>query len=108
VDVITFKVKCRNSSGKEYIVTVGLGNEVEHKDDGEGNYIDIKRPPFTQSAWNQKFKHITFPDKTYYEDTERGEMAQKEAKTEIHIPLILQGYNFDPNISEAFIPKTEP
>src|SRR5688500_8886247 len=30
VHVITFKSKCLNSDGSEYVVTFGLGNEVEH------------------------------------------------------------------------------
>lgn len=108
VDVITYKIKCRNSSGKEFTVTVGLGNEIEHKDDGEGNYIDLKRPPFTQAAWNSKFKHIPFPDKNYSEDAEWAEEALKEAKTEIHIPQVLQGYNFDPSVSEAVVDAVAP
>lgn len=108
VDVITYKIKCRNSSGKEFTVTVGLGNEIEHKDDGEGNYVDIKRPPFTQAAWSSRFRHIPFPDKNYSEDAEWAEAALKEAKTEIHIPEVLQGYNFDPQVSEATVDAVAP
>lgn len=108
VDVITYKIKCRNSSGKEFIVTVGLGNDIEHKDDGEGNYIDLKRPPFTQAVWHSRFKHIPFPDKNYAEDSEWAEQVLKEAKTEIHIPEVLQGYNFDPAVSEAVVSVPPP
>lgn len=108
VDVITYKIRCTNSSGKQYIVTVGLGNDIEHNNDGEGNYIDLKRPPFTQAAWNKKFKSIPFPDKNYAEDTEWGELANREAKTEIHIDEVLQGYNFDPAVSEAVVSLPPP
>lgn len=108
VDVITYKIKCRNSSGKEFIVTVGLGNEIEHKGDGDGNYIDLKRPPFTQAVWNARFKHVRFPDLNYAEDTGWAEQVLKLAKTEIHIPKVLQGYNFDPLISEAVVDAVAP
>lgn len=103
VDVITFKVRCLNSSGKEFIVTAGLGNEVEHKTDGEGNYVDLKRPPFLQAVWNSKFKGVKFPDISYGEDW--GFVKQIDAQTEIHIPEVIQGYNFDPNVSEAVVSK---
>lgn len=105
VDVITFKVKCRNSNGSEFIVTVGLGNEIEHLSK-DGSYIDMKRPPFLQAVWNSKYRDIHFPDLMYGEDWEF--VKQIDAKTEIHIPLVLQGYNFDPNISEAVIKPAEP
>lgn len=105
VDVITFKIKCLNSSGKEFIVTVGLGNEVEHTNDGQGNYVDLKRPPFLQAVWNGKYRGVHFPDLMYGEDWEF--VKQIDAKTEIHIPEILQGYNFNPAISEAVAPVSE-
>ena len=105
VDVITFNVKCRNSNGSEFIVTVGLGNEIEHLSK-EGSYVDMKRPPFLQCAWSGKYRAVHFPDISYSEDWEF--VKQIDAKTEIHIPLVLQGYNFDPNISEAVVNKPEP
>lgn len=105
VDVITFKVRCRNSNGSEFTVTVGLGNEIEHKSI-DGSYIDIKRPPFLQAVWNGKYRDIRFPDLMYGEDWEF--VKQIDAKTEIHIPLVLQGYNFDPNVSEAVVNQPEP
>lgn len=108
VDVITFKVKCKNASGKEFIVTVGLGNPVEHNSDGEGNYTDLKRPPFTQAAWNHKFKQVPFPDLMYGEDAVWGELVNKQAHSEIHIPEVLQGYNFDPAVSEAVATTSTP
>lgn len=107
VDVITWKIKCRNSNGIEYIVTVGLGNEVEHKSE-DGNYIDLKRPPMVQAAWNERFRSMPFPDLSYNEDWLWVDPILKLAKTEIHIPLVLQGYNFDPNVSEAVIEATPP
>ena len=101
VDVISFKVRCTNSNGSEYIVTAGLGNDIEHNS-VDGNYVDMKRPPSIQAVWHSKFKNIPFPDITYNEDWIWLEKVLKEAKTEIHIPLVLQGYNFDPNTSEAY------
>lgn len=105
VDVITFKVKCRNSDGSEFIVTVGLGNEIEHNSVNE-KYVDLKRPPFLQAVWNSKFKNIHFADLMYGEDWEF--VKQIDAKTEIHIPEVLQGYNFDPNTSEAVVSIEPP
>lgn len=105
VDVITFKVKCRNSNGSEFIVTVGLGNDVEHLSK-EGSYVDMKRPPFLQCAWSGKYRAVHFPDISYSEDWEF--VKQIDAKTEIHIPMVIQGYNFDPNVSEAVVAKPEP
>lgn len=105
VDVITFKVKCRNSNGSEFIVTVGLGNDVEHLSK-EGSYVDMKRPPFLQCAWSGKYRAVHFPDISYSEDWEF--VKQIDAKTEIHIPMVLQGYNFDPNTSEAVVKQPEP
>lgn len=103
VDVITFKSKCRNSDGSEYIVTAGLGNEVEHNTE-DGRYLDCKRPPFTQSAWSEHFKSIPFPALNYAEDWGWVEQALKKAHQEIHIPEVLHGYNFNPAVSEAVVP----
>jgi len=100
VDVITFKVKCRNSNGSEFIVTVGLGNEIEHLSK-EGSYVDMKRPPFLQAAWNSKYRDVHFPDSMYGEDWEF--VKQINAKTEIHISMVLQGYNFDPPLLKIFL-----
>ena len=103
VDVITFKSKCRNADGSEFIVTAGLHNEVEHNTE-DGRYLDCKRPPFTQSAWSEDFKPIKFPASNYGEDWGWCEQAIKQATTEVHIPEILHGYNFDPAVSEAVAP----
>lgn len=100
-DVITFKSKCLNSDNSEYIVTFGLGHEVEHKTNEKGMYVDMKRPPFPQCAWNWPFKNIRFPAKSYGEDWEWVKYAIEAATNEIHIDEIIHGYNFDPKVSEA-------
>lgn len=106
VDVITFKSKCLNSDGSTFIVTAGLGNEVEHNT-ADGRYLDCKRPPFPQSAWNKIFKSVPFPDTSYGEDWGWVEQALKTARIETHIPLVLHGYNFDPAVSEAVVTTVE-
>lgn len=100
VDVITFKSKCLNADGSSFIVTAGLQHEVEHNTD-EGRYLDCNRPPFTQCAWNARFKHIAFPAIDYGEDWEWVKQVLPLAGSEIHIPLVLHGYNFNPETSEA-------
>lgn len=100
VDVITFKSKCLNSDGSSYVVTFGLGNEVEHNTE-DGRYLDIKRPPFPQCAWNEIFKTFRFPAISYGEDWEWTKKALKGAADEIHIDKVIHGYNFDPKVTEA-------
>lgn len=100
VDVITFKQRCRNKDGSHYIVTFGLGNEIEHNA-VNGNYIDLKRPPFHVCAWNQKFKEFHFAAINYGEDWEFIKQVLPIAKTEIFIDDIVHSYNFDENITEA-------
>lgn len=107
VDVITFKSKCRNPDGSEFIVTFGLGNEVEHNNDGKGNYTDCLRPPFHVCAWHERFKKIPYPDISYNEDGVWIKAANKKAKTEKHIDKIIHSYNYSPKISEAS-PQTNP
>lgn len=102
VDVITFKSKCRNSDGSTYIVTAGLRNQVEHNTE-DGRYMDCKRPPFTQSAWASRFKQFPFPAMNYNEDWEWVKQCLPTAFLETHIDKVLHGYNFDPEVSEAFI-----
>lgn len=102
VDVITFKSLCRNSDGSTYIVTAGLKYEVEHNTE-DGRYLDCKRPPFTQSAWASRFKEFKFPAFNYSEDWEWVRQCLPTAFLETHIPLVLHGYNFDPEVSEASI-----
>lgn len=100
VDVITFKVRSRNADGSHYIVTCGLGNEVEHNS-VDGRYVDMKRPPFMQSAWNEKYKTIRYPKLNYGEDWEWVKVALEDAKTQVFIDKVIAAYNFDPKISEA-------
>lgn len=108
VDVITFKQKCRNASGSEYIVTFGLGNEIEHKSDGNGNYVDIKRPPFHVCAWHENFKRVSFSFENYGEDGTFVIEANKWAKTEYFIDKVIHSYNFDQSVTEAFDPVKAP
>lgn len=100
VDVITFKSKCRNYDGSEYIVTFGLKNEVEHNT-ADGRYLDCKRPPFQQCAWSERFKSIKFPSLNYNEDWGWVEQCLPIAFLSTHIDKVLHGYNFDPEVSEA-------
>ena len=100
VDVITFKSKCLNADGSSFIVTAGLYHEVEHNTK-DGNYLDCNRPPFTQCAWSSKYKSIPFPAISYGEDWEWVKQVLPLATDEIHIPLVLHGYNFNPETTEA-------
>jgi hypothetical protein len=101
VDVITFKSECRNSSGSKFVVTHNLGNEIEHKNDGLGNYIDCKRPPFHINAWNEKYKAYHYPFVSYGEDWGWLKQFIHLAKEESFIDKIVYKYNFDPAITEA-------
>lgn len=101
VDVVTFKNKSLNNDGSSFIVTFGLGNPVEHNNDGSGQFTDLRRPPWHQCAWNKRFKTIRFPNKSYGEDWDWVELANAQAQTETHIDKVVHGYNFDPKVSEA-------
>lgn len=103
VDVITFNVQCFNSDGSEFIVTYGLGNEIEHNTKN-GRYLDSKRPPFSQAAWHERFKEIKFPSVMWGEDWGWAKQANDIAKSETFIDKVLVAYNFDPKTSEAAIP----
>jgi hypothetical protein len=106
VDVITFDSKARNNSGSSFIVNMALNNPTEHNNDGEGNYTDLKRPPFPCCAWHEKFRWIPFPAMNYGEDWEWVKQALPLADTEHHIDKVLHGYNFDPEVSAAGEPTT--
>jgi len=108
VDVITFNSRSRNAGGSTYIVTMGLGNPVEHNNDGKGNYTDIKRPPYQCCAWHEKFRWIQYPAMNYGEDWEWVKQALPLASTEVHIDKVLHGYNFDPEVSAAGTPDDNP
>lgn len=101
VDVITFKSECRNSNGSKFIVTHHLGNEIEHTNDGNGNYLDCNRPPFHINAWNKKYKKYRFPFVNYGEDWGWLKQFVYKAKKEAFIDNIVYKYNFDPLITEA-------
>lgn len=101
VDVITFQQRCRNKDGSNFIVTFGLGNQVEHNTKEGGIYLDCKRPPWHVCAWNARFKCVSFGDVNYGEDWVFVERANEIAKTETHIPKVLHSYNFDASVSEA-------
>ncbi len=106
VSVISFKQKCRNADGSEYIVTFGLGNAVEHNTE-DGRYMDIKRPPFHVCAWHKYFKKYSYPSVNYGEDWGWVEQCLPEAVTEIHIPEVIHSYNFDPKVTEASTESNE-
>lgn len=100
VDVITFKSKCKNSDGSDYIVTFNVGNEVEHNTEN-GKYLDCNRPPFPQCAWRDIHKIHKFPAINYGEDWVWVEQAIVYANSESHIDKVLHGYNFSPDVTEA-------
>lgn len=100
VDVVTFKNKSLNNDGSSFIVSFGLNNPIEHNSQ-DGKYIDLKRPPFTQCAWNKKFREIEFPSINWGEDWGWVEKCLKIAKTETFIDKIIHGYNFNNQVTEA-------
>lgn len=100
VDVITFKSKCRNADGSTFIVDMSIKNDVEHNTE-DGRYLDSKRPPFTQCAWDSRFKNLHFPASNYGEDWEWVKQCLPTCFIETHIDEVLHGYNFDPAVSEA-------
>lgn len=104
VDVITFKFECQNNDGSTFIVTAGLGNEVEHNTEN-GRYMDCKRPPFHNCAWNRKFQNIKYPAINYSEDWEWVKEALCYAETEFHIDKVL--YKYNAGISEASTESNE-
>jgi hypothetical protein len=101
VDVITSKSECRNSNGSKFIVTHHLGSEIEHKNDGNGNYIDCNRPPFHINAWNKKYKEYRFPFVSYGEDWGWLKQFVHIANEEAYIDKVVYKYNFDLSITEA-------
>lgn len=106
VDVIDFKVRCFNDDGSEYIVTFGLGNEVEHNTK-DGRYLDCKRPPFHNAVWHHKYKKYAYPKISYSEDWEWVKQCLEEAKTEVFIDKVLFSYNFNPEQTEASTESNE-
>lgn len=100
VDVIDFKARCRNEDGSTYLVTQQLGNLVEHRV-ADGRYLDMKRPPWTNCVWLNKFKKFDFAHINYGEDWTWIEQCLKEARTEHFINQVLFSYNFDSRVTEA-------
>lgn len=101
VDVIDFKTECTNPDGSTFIITQQLGNQVEHNT-VEGKYIDCKRPPFPNCAWNtHKVLGCSFPNVSYGEDWAFVQECLAVVRTEHFIDKVLFKYNFDPKITEA-------
>lgn len=101
VDVIDFKAECKNADGSTFIVTQQLGNQVEHNTQ-DGKYLDSKRPPFPNCAWNShKVLGCRFPDISYGEDWEFVKECLEVVKTEYFIDKVLFKYNFSPTETAA-------
>jgi hypothetical protein len=101
VDVIDFKAQCTNPDGSSFIITQQLGNEVEHNTK-DGKYLDCKRPPFPNCAWNtHKVLGCSFPDISYGEDWAFVQECLSVVRTEHFIDKVLFKYNFDPKVTEA-------
>lgn len=100
VDVIDFNARCLNSDGSPYIVTQRLGNKIEHRSKN-GRYKNMKRPPWMNCAWHNRFKQFSFPDINYSEDWEFIRQCLEVAKTEHFIDKVLFHYNFSPSETEA-------
>lgn len=103
VDIITFKSKC-TVNGKSCIVDMDLNNPIneEVKEDGDGNFIDVKRRPFHVCAWRRSLaikEH--FPDVGYGEDWDWCSRVLNYVKTQHKIDKVLHHYIFNSAITEA-------
>jgi hypothetical protein len=114
VDVITFKQLCDspNEAKTPYVVTFGLGNPIDRPEDFNGpipgSFLDMRRPPWSVCAWNQKFKSIPYKG-IYAEDGDWVERALVEAKTEVFLDVIVCRYCFDPyNTSDPNTRRERP
>jgi hypothetical protein len=114
VDVITFKQLCDspNDAKTPYVVTFGLGNPIDKPEDFNGpipgSFLDMRRPPWSVCAWNQKFKSIQY-NGIYAEDGDWVERAIVEAKTEVFLDVIVCKYCFDPyNTSDPNTRRERP
>ncbi len=100
-DVITFKQECHNEDGTPFIITFGLGNEVEHNTK-KGNYLDSNRPPWHCCVWlTERFRKVKFPEVSYGEDGVWSERAGWISSNEIHIDKVLHYYKFNADQSAA-------
>lgn len=101
-DCISFVQRaCIN--GHWLTVRFGLGNENEQLDiTKHGITADLHRPPYHVCAWRrtlaQKF-HYSY--KNYGEDFDFIKQLLPEAKIEIHIPHVIQYYNYSDIVTEA-------
>lgn len=100
VDVITSKTLCYNADGTTYVVTHGIGNEIEHVTK-DGKYLDCNRPPWTVNVWRNKFRHFKFRDIGYSEDAEWVKEVLPYVATEHYIDKVIYSYNFSETGSEA-------
>lgn len=100
VDVISFNSCCKNDDGSSYVVTMQLGNPIEHNTEN-GRYLDCKRPPFQMCAWHYRFKEYKYSYLNYAEDWSWVSQALEHATTEHHINRICHLYNFNSSTSEA-------
>ncbi len=101
-DIITFEQLCQ-LDGKPMHVTFGLGNEVEPAEfDENGQYKDIKRPPFHCCVWKRsKVQKIKYADVGYGEDWHWCERALKKITSEKHIDTVLHYYIWDSDVTAA-------
>lgn len=102
VDVVVFNQHA-TINGKKFTVRFGLEYENEQAQMGpDGEYYDIKRPPYHICAWRsalaQKYRA---PDRSYGEDWIWIQQLLTEAKTQTRIEAILHTYRYDDRISEA-------
>lgn len=105
-DVICFKAECTNEDGSTYIVDQQLGHEVEHNT-LDGRYLDCKRPPFQNCAWNLYYTQFDFADVNYSEDWHFIKRCLRDAGRQIYIDKVLYKYNFNPTITEASTESNE-
>ena len=101
VDCITYKQRCKNIDGSDFLVTFGLGNEIETLTEN-GRYLDCKRPAWHCCVWKTEvFQKIQFPHVNYGEDMYFQENANSMARSNHHIDKVLHFYNFDLDKSAA-------
>lgn len=102
VDVIAFRQHC-TVNGKTFHVDFGLGNSFEPViSDDNGNYKDIKRPPYHMCAWRSIIaKNTPFPDISYGEDAAWISQMIQRCKSQWKTDKILHYYRYDDKTSES-------
>ncbi len=103
VDVITFK---QNTvlDGKKFTVDFDLNCKVPEQAQlmYDGNFRDIKRPPWTVCAWRTSLaKKYHFPDTGFDEDWQWVQQLMSEAKTQHKIDSVLHTYRYNSATSEG-------